>query len=257
MAIPVFGKEQYPLRKESGLSYTISDIYKHVPLHTHNHYELFIISEGTAYHLINDSVQTVKKGDLFFIRPNDMHSYSFFHSENFCVRNLGFSTQVLRNVSLFLEQEEKMDKLINSEMPAFVHLEGENFRRVLEAMDMAGNLVNGSHPRHARYHAQCIIALLLEDYFFTYDEKDPWNQMPSWLSELLLNMSKIENLQEGYKKMCELAPCSPSHLCRLLKQISGKTPTQYINQERLKYAVYLLAQTGRSWTSVSAVDFLM
>ena len=84
MAIPVFGKEQYPLRKESGLSYTISDIYKHVPLHTHNHYELFIISEGTAYHLINDSVQTVKKGDLFFIRPNDMHSYSFFHSENFC-----------------------------------------------------------------------------------------------------------------------------------------------------------------------------
>ena len=72
MAIPVFGKEQYPLRKESGLSYTISDIYKHVPLHTHNHYELFIISEGTAYHLINDSVQTVKKGDLFFIRPNDI-----------------------------------------------------------------------------------------------------------------------------------------------------------------------------------------
>ena len=78
MAIPVFGKEQYPLRKESGLSYTISDIYKHVPLHTHNHYELFIISEGTAYHLINDSVQTVKKGDLFFIRPNDMHSYREF-----------------------------------------------------------------------------------------------------------------------------------------------------------------------------------
>lgn len=184
MAIPVFGKEQYPLRKESGLSYTISDIYKHVPLHTHNHYELFIISEGTAYHLINDSVQTVKKGDLFFIRPNDMHSYSFFHSENFCVRNMGFSTQVLRNVSLFLEQEEKMDKLINSEMP-------------------------------------------------------------SWLSELLLNMSKIENLQEGYERMCELAPCSPSHLCRLMKQISGKTPTQYINQERLKYAVYLLAQTDR------------
>ena len=184
MEIPVFGKEQYPLNRESGLSYTISDIYKHVPLHTHNHYELFIISEGTAYHLINDSVQTVKKGDLFFIRPNDMHSYSFFHSENFCVRNLGFSTQVLRNVSLFLEQEEKMDKLINSEMP-------------------------------------------------------------SWLSELLLNMSKIENLQEGYERMCELAPCSPSHLCRLMKQISGKTPTQYINQERLKYAVYLLAQTDR------------
>ena len=249
MEIPVFGKEQYPLNRESGLSYTISDIYKHVPIHTHNHYELFIISEGTAYHMINDSVQTVRKGDLFFIRPNDMHSYNFYHSENFCVRNLGFSTQVLRNVSLFLEQEEKMDKLINSEMPAYVHLEGKSFSKVLDAMDTAGKLVNSSHPRHARYHAQCVIALLLEDYFFTYDEKDPWNQMPSWLSELLLNMSKIENLQEGYEKMCELAPCSPSHLCRLLKQICGKTPTQYINQEH--------RQTGRFWISVSAADFPM
>ena len=152
MEIPVFGKEQYPLNRESGLSYTISDIYKHVPIHTHTHYELFIISEGTAYHMINDSVQTVRKGDLFFIRPNDMHSYNFYHSENFCVRNLGFSTQVLRNVSLFLEQEEKMDKLINSEMPAYVHLEGESFSKVLDAMDTAGKLVNSSHPRHARYH---------------------------------------------------------------------------------------------------------
>ena len=53
-----------------------------------------------------------------------------------------------------------MDKLINSEMPAYVHLEGENFRKVLDAMDTAGNLVNESHPRHARYHAQCIIFLL-------------------------------------------------------------------------------------------------
>lgn len=167
---------------------------------THTHYELFIISDGAAYHMINDSVQTVRKGDLFFIRPNDMHSYNFYHSENFCVRNLGFSTQVLRNVSLFLEQEEKMDKLINSEMPAYVHLEGENFRKVLDALDTAGKLVNSSHPRHARYHAQCVIALLLEDYFFTYDEKDPWNQMPSWLSELLLNMSKIENLPGRLQK---------------------------------------------------------
>ena len=69
MEIPVFGKEQYPLNRESGLSYTISDIYKHVPIHTHTHYELFIISEGVAYHMINDSVQTVRKGICFLYAP--------------------------------------------------------------------------------------------------------------------------------------------------------------------------------------------
>ena len=64
MAIPVFGKEQYPLRKESGLSYTISDIYKHVPIHTHTHYELFIISDGAAYHMIDNQTQTRRYSGL-------------------------------------------------------------------------------------------------------------------------------------------------------------------------------------------------
>ena len=56
MEIPVFGKEQYPAEQRVRTFYTISDIYKHVPIHTHNHYELFIISEGTAYHMINDQI---------------------------------------------------------------------------------------------------------------------------------------------------------------------------------------------------------
>ena len=37
MEIPVFGKEQNQLNRESGLSYTVSNMYKHVPMHTHNH----------------------------------------------------------------------------------------------------------------------------------------------------------------------------------------------------------------------------
>lgn len=245
MCIPVFGKERNLLNKESGLSYTITNIYNEVPKHTHNHYEFFIIAEGMAYHMINDFVQTVQKGDFFFIRPEDIHCYNFYHSENFRVHNLGFTTQVLQNVSLFLEQEDKVNLLISSELPPHVRLEGAVFDRVLEMMDDAGTIINSDHPKHARYHTQSLIALLLEDYFFTKDEKDSWNQIPAWLSELLLNMSHIENLREGYAQMCTLAPCSPSHLCRTMKEIFGKTPTQYINQERLKYAVYLLSQTDR------------
>lgn len=245
MAIPVFGKERNLLNQESGLSYTITNIYNEVPRHRHNHYELFIISDGTAYHMINDSVQTVRKGDLFLIRPTDVHCYNFYHSENFGVHNLGFTVQVMQNIALFLEQEEKRNQLVDCEMPPHVHLEEENFEKVLQLMDDTGDIINSGHPRHARYHAQSVIALLLEDYFFTEDENVPWKQMPSWLSELLQDMSKIENLQEGYERMCDLAPCSSSHLCRTMRQICGKTPTQYINHERMKYAVYLLRQTER------------
>lgn len=243
MEIPVFGEESNLLSRESGLSYRITDIYDDVPMHTHNHYEFFLIPDGMAYHMINNCVQTVQGGDLYFIRPSDVHCYNFYHSENFSVHNLGFTVQVLQNVSLFLEQEENMNRLLKSEMPPHVRLEGGELARVLALMDEAGEIIHSGHPRHARYHAQSLLALLFEDFFFAENEKDPWNRMPAWLSALLQDMSRIENLREGYSRMCALAPCSPSHLCRTMKLVCGKTPTQYINQERLKYAVYLLSQT--------------
>lgn len=245
MTVPVFGKESNFLNHDSGLAYTVTSIYNDVPMHKHNHYEFFIIPDGMAYHIINNAVQTVTKGDFYLIRPNDVHCYNFYHSENFGVHNLAFTTQIMQNVSLFLEQEKKVKTLLESEMPPHVHLEGEIFERVLRILDETGEIIDSGKPRHARYHAQVIIALFLEDFFLEGEERDSWTRIPDWLSELLLNMSKIENLQEGYPRMCSLAPCSASHLCRVMKEITGKTPTQYINQERLKYAVYLLSQTDR------------
>ena len=77
MEIPVFGIEDQSTSPDSGLSYTINTIYDEPPLHTHTYYEFFVVTEGSALHLINDSVQTIRKGDFFFIRPSDLHSYNF------------------------------------------------------------------------------------------------------------------------------------------------------------------------------------
>ena len=101
MEIPVFGIEDQSDRPDSGLSYSTNTIYNEPPKHTHTYYEFFVVTEGSALHLINDSVQTIQKGDFFFIRPSDVHCYNFYHSENFPKLNLGFTQQIFRSVSLF------------------------------------------------------------------------------------------------------------------------------------------------------------
>lgn len=244
MSVPVFGEESDRLNQESGISYTVTDIYTKTPRHTHNFYEFFLVAEGSAYHFVNNSVQTIYKGDFFFIRPWDVHCYYFYHSENFCIHNVGFSRQMFYNISLFLHQDKKLRQLTDSQFPPYFHLNEKQFTRVFQYMEEIGELESKGQPKHTRYHAQCIAALFLEDYFFTYEEAYGESQMPPWLSRLLEEMGKVENLKEGYEKMCRLAPCSPNHLCRTLKAVCGETPTQYINRQRLKYAVYLLTQTN-------------
>lgn len=243
MSVPVFGEESNRLDQESGISYNVTNIYTGTPRHTHNFYEFFIVADGSAYHYVNDSVQTIRKGDFFFVRPKDVHCYYFYHSENFCIHNLGFSQRIFHNISLFLNQDKKLNQLTEAPFPPWVHLEEERFSKVMQYMTEVGALERQGHPAHTRYHAQCVAALFLEDYFFTYEEAYPDSRMPFWLSQLLIEMAKVENFQAGYEKMCSLAPCSPNHLCRMLKQTCGQTPTQYINHQRLKYAVYLLTQT--------------
>lgn len=246
MEIPVYGRETHRLDKESGFAYTVSTIYNNnAPKHTHNFYEMFVVSEGNAYHFVNNSVQTITKGDFFFVRPSDVHCYNFYHSENFCNHNLGFTRQVFQNVSLFLEQSEKLEKLVKADFPMRVHVGEKQLERILDYMREMGELLEKGSLKHAKYHGQCIVALLLEEYFFTYDENEAGGQIPAWLSELLSEMSRTENLQEGYPRMLRMAPCSSNHLCRLMKQTYGQTPTQFINRQRLKYAVYLLMQTDR------------
>ena len=242
MEIPVFGIEDQSTSPDSGLSYTINTIYDEPPLHTHTYYEFFVVTEGSALHLVNDSVQTIRKGDFFFIRPSDVHCYNFYHSENFHKLNLGFTQQIFRSVSLFFDNTEKLSLLTSPEFPPSVHLDRSRLERVVALMKEAGDYLQSASPLHTKYHVQCILAIFFEEYFFEYDAELP-QKIPSWLTGLMTEMQKLENMQEGYPGMCRLAPCSPNHLCRTMKHYFGVTPTQYVNEQRLNYSVYLLMQT--------------
>ena len=44
-------------------------------LHCHDFYEFFLVTKGRALHIVNDTVQTVSRGSLVFVRPDDAHCY--------------------------------------------------------------------------------------------------------------------------------------------------------------------------------------
>lgn len=109
--IPVFGREQYFLDRESGISVDISKLSKLPGVHTHDFHELFIVEEGSALHMVNDSVEMVSKGDIFLIRPSDVHCYNFYRSDDFEICNITFGDAVYREISDFLGQNEALSEL--------------------------------------------------------------------------------------------------------------------------------------------------
>ena len=243
MSVPVYGIEQYFLNQESGLAYDISGFHDGSTMHTHNFYEFFVVSNGTALHLINNSIQELHEGDFYFIRPSDTHCYNFNHVADFFTRNLAFTDQIFQNISVFLHQSDQMHQLTDSQFPPHIHLEKDSLHAVIRYIEQIGALIKKSSAIHAKYHAQCILALFFEDYFFSHESNQKSDLIPAWLKHLLFDMQKVENFQAGYPRMCELANYTPNHLNRMMKKYTNKTPTEYINEQRLNYSLYLLSQT--------------
>ena len=70
----VYGKEHTFLEPDTGLLFRNSFIHQTAKLHTHTFYEMFVVAEGTALHMVNHAIQTLHRGDLVFIRPRDVHT---------------------------------------------------------------------------------------------------------------------------------------------------------------------------------------
>ena len=76
-------------------------------------------------------------------------------------------------------------------------------------------------------------------------------QCPSWLSQALTRWNSDEHRSEGLDFFCNMTGYSKEHICRTFKRCLGLTPTAYLNEQRLNYAVNLLLHTDYSITDIS------
>lgn len=250
----IYGKEHTFLEKDTGLLFRNSKIHQTAALHTHTFYEIFVVAEGTALHMVNNAMQALTKGDLVFIRPEDTHTYEFHYSEDFRIINIGFSKIIFRSIRAFLDNFNGFQHLTSNELPLCVHLDDQAFSNVCQEFLNIGEYMKSSNPVFTNFYAKNCLSTIFVNYFFNYSGiHSSLESVPDWFSHMLEEMQKIENLQAGFSRMQELSPCSKNHLCRLFKKTMSVTPTQYINERRLEYAIYLLTQTNDDPLTISSM----
>ena len=87
------------------------------------------------------------------------------------------------------------------------------------------------------------IANIFIRYFPMSVNKDK-SSAPDWFNWLRLEMLKKENFVEGLSKMHRLSGKTAEHMTRICKKYLKKTPTEFINEIRTTYSVYLLISTN-------------
>jgi len=218
--------------------------------HCHDYIEIAYIYEGTGYHILNGRKNLVRKGDVFMLSVNSMHTYEAvtpdFKWYNVLVRPEVFDMNVIDintaydflRISVFSEFKSfnigsdivlyRSEKVFDN---IFVQMMEEYRKRDICYQEILKSLLT-----------ILIINMFREFVKAQYGQKPHKTEADIVIDHLREYLNeKIDIIQIAQK-----AFVSPDYFARLFKKKTGKTLTVFIQEYKIKKACDLLDGTDMS-----------
>ena len=211
--------------------------------HAHDFAELFWIERGRGSHLVNGEQHELAQGDLWLIRPDDVHAFRARDERGFTQLNVAFAPDTLDFLrGRYFDAEEGPWQA--GARPAAHRLGGGDLGWLgeLSALLFAGP------PR------RLVLERFLLDLLHRLVAPPAASGLPPWAEEALERLREDPAARaRGVPALAELAGRSREHVNRVIRQRTGKTATALIQQIRLDHAAAQLRMSDTPLARV-AVD---
>lgn len=207
-------------------------------LHTHDYYEFFLVTEGEVKHLINGEATIAKKGELYLIRPHDVHQLAIIEEGDEYL-NLNFSKDVMDSLLKFWSNEKLNVEIENSFLPPKRVLNESDLKHVRERM--LQTMFRESATAEEQTYVMKKRVFDIFSSFFAKTVPEDRKDVPWWLANAVEQMKKEENFKAGVSRMVEISGKSMEHLSRSMSKHYGYSPTKYVNRLRVDYMSSMLA----------------
>ena len=212
-------------------------------LHTHNHWEIFIILKGKLKHTLNGHQEIGSKGYACLIRPTDSHQLEYIEDKK--------ETQHI-NFTFTKETAEKLFSFYNeynlnlqTDTPLHFFLEHAFIDSIVNEVLIAQSAPKDLYEQHSLLIVHQLITIFLSQNL-TAD-----TAYPTWLNEFLHFLHNPECFSYSTNELAGHSPYSYSRLSRLFKKYTGKTLVEYVNDVKIVYAKRLLRTTQKSIIDIS------
>lgn len=204
--------------------------------HSHEFYEIEYIYKGSVTQIINDVSYLGKKGDVFFMTPDDLHSFEKsqnYDSFNFLIHpdlvarfsSSGFTPNDLKTIKKKIHLSPmEMNRIENT----LHNIESELFLKQLRYISIVQNLAFVVLTYLKRY----------SDSSVKEEEKSDCNLILQFIED---NYSSVTP-----KKISQNFFYNQNYLCKIFKQQTNLTMTAYINKIKINHAIQLLSSSNNS-----------
>lgn len=216
------------------------------PKHSHQFFELVMVTKGVAIHKINNISYSIKVGDIFILNNNIEHE--------FCeARNLSLINIIFDPVNLFPANWETYDLpgfkallylepeyRLNNSFKSHLKVVGNNFQKVISLVDeLELELLNKESGYQLVSRTIFMHLLYFLGRLYAHSES-PQSMLLITIANSINYMDKHFNENIKFEHLAKIAKMSLRNFQRTFKKVNGISAQQYLLNLRLQYSLKLL-----------------
>lgn len=204
--------------------------------HTHDFYEFFRVTAGKARHRINGEEAVVIADDVVFVRRDDIHEFQVIGAEPFVIINFILRAELFNSIDI-RHGAELSGRFYWSDA---AHMAVAPLTRG----QLARQEARERRVQQARRSALQVEAMLLDLFAdLASDRTSASPNLPGWLSAAIDSLDGEAVLRDGAAGLVAASGRSHEHVCRVMREHLGLSPTEFVNRRRMAAAADMLAGT--------------
>lgn len=219
-----------------------------VDFHSHEYFELFLITEGKVIHYFNDTSAVLEKGTLCVMKPYDAHAFEQIEGISTVHFNLKITPSLFEMLCSAVSPSLFGDIMERSEFIK-CKLKGHEYDYIIRVLQD----VNCGYPSKTDKEALPIIRTVAVNFLMCINAllKTEKKDCPKWLSNYLEVLNSPESFSKPLSQLYALSGYSQTRLNAYVRKYTGMTLISYITKRKINYACNLLKTTNYSVIKIS------
>lgn len=216
-------------------------ILKDYDIHWHDYFEIEMVVEGSADHILNGKTYSLSKGDIYLLTPVDFHE---IHptSPKTTVMNIMFTEELVSDEILFF--------FFNSTENIIGHLDEKEYNFLYTIIDRAI-----TEYSEKELFSQNMVRNIIECIFITLGRKfgliskAPASNI-SAMHKVLMYIHHHFREDPTLEETAEIAGFNPGYFSSVFHQFTKKTYKKYLTDLKMNYAKKLLLSGNLSISEI-------
>ncbi|MBQ9788624.1 MAG: helix-turn-helix domain-containing protein [Lentisphaeria bacterium] len=220
---------------------------RHEPPHRHDCYEIMFILNGAGVCIINDQHYSMNKGSVFFIRPEDIHSFQVDLGTNFF--NVIFTENMFtgNNRQLYLKMLSLFEDSRKITLPMMSERILENTLQDI-VTELSGYQLYSSIASHSLFIY--FIVLLLRNNLSSSNNTE-YIEDDLKLSRVFNYIAKHIDEKISLTQLSKIVGYTPKYFSKFFKKITGISVSAYIIRCRIELAQSELKYSNKTLSEIA------